>query len=191
VSIFGDFLLSNESQFRKQICREELMRPAKRFRGPKASASCFLENLRVLEDGVSALVGFFLVSVGGGVIVAGLSFTRRSWTLCLWQCPLFPRRRTWSGARLCLLAPQANAALFIQLAPAKPSSLHRTRLGNHVARFSNRASCSKTGKARQPFAAFQSGGWVDVSNAAMLSAHKAGEGPLLVAGSSDQLLCQV
>jgi alanine racemase len=29
------------------------------------------------------------------------------------------------------------------------------------------------------------GGWVDVSNAAMLSTQKAGEGPLLVAGSSD------
>jgi hypothetical protein len=87
-----------------------------------------------------------------------LSFKRRLWTLCLWQCPLFPRKRTWSGARLSLLAPRADAALFIQLAPLKPSSLHRTRLGNHVARFSDCASCGKTGKARQPFAAFQSTG---------------------------------
>ena len=37
----------------------------------KASASCFLENLRVFEDGVCALVGCLLGSVGGGVIVAG------------------------------------------------------------------------------------------------------------------------
>src|ERR1700745_1878138 len=62
----------------------------------KASTSCFLENLRVFEDGVSALGGCLLGSVGGGVIVAGLSFKRRSWT-CLWQGPLFPRKRTWSG----------------------------------------------------------------------------------------------
>jgi hypothetical protein len=124
----------------------------------KASTSCFLENLRVFEDGVSAPVGCLLGSVGGGVIVAGLSFKRRSWTLCLWQGPLFPRKRTWSGARLSLLAPRADAALFIQLAPVKPSSLHRTRLGNHVARFSDCASCGKTGKPRQPFAAFQSTG---------------------------------
>jgi hypothetical protein len=94
----------------------------------KASASCFLENFAVFEDGVSALVGFLLGSVGGEVIVAGFWFTRRSRTLRLWQCPLFPRKRTWSGARLCLLAPQADAALFIQLAPGKPSSLRRTRL---------------------------------------------------------------
>jgi hypothetical protein len=60
-----------------------------------------LENLRVFEDGVSAPVGCLLGSVGGGVIVAGLSFKRRSWTLCLWQGPLFPRKRTWSGY-LCL-----------------------------------------------------------------------------------------
>jgi hypothetical protein len=53
---------------------------------------------------------------------------------------------------------EKNAALFIQLAPVKPSSLHRTRLGNHVARFSDCASCGKTGKARQAFAAFQSAG---------------------------------
>ncbi len=124
----------------------------------KASASCFLENLRVFEDGVSALVGCSLGSVGGGVIVAGLSFKRSSWTLCLWQCRLFPRKADMVGARLCLLAPKADAALFIQLAPVKPSSLHRTRFGNHVARFSNCASCGKTGKARQPFAAFQSAG---------------------------------
>ena len=38
----------------------------------KASASCFLENLRVFEDGVCALVGCLLGSVGGEVIVAGL-----------------------------------------------------------------------------------------------------------------------
>src|SRR6516165_10253631 len=31
--------------------------------------------------------------------------------------------------------PQADTALFIQLAPVKPSSLHRARFGNHVARF--------------------------------------------------------
>jgi len=61
--------------------------------------------------------------------------------------------------------PQANTALFIQLAPVKPSSLHRARFGNQVARFSDCASCGKTRKAQQPFAAFQvCGGWVDVSN---------------------------
>ena len=37
----------------------------------KASASCFFENLRVFEDGVCALVGCLLDSVGGEVIVAG------------------------------------------------------------------------------------------------------------------------
>jgi len=37
----------------------------------KASASCFFENLKVFDDGVCALVGCFLDSVGGGVIVAG------------------------------------------------------------------------------------------------------------------------
>jgi hypothetical protein len=47
----------------------------------KASASCFLENFTVFEDGVSALVGFLLGSVGGEVILAGLWFTRRSRTL--------------------------------------------------------------------------------------------------------------
>ena len=38
----------------------------------KASVSCFLENLRVHEDGGCALVGWLLGSVGGEVIVAGL-----------------------------------------------------------------------------------------------------------------------
>ena len=38
----------------------------------KASASCFLENLRVFEDGVCTLLGCFLGSAGGGVIVAGI-----------------------------------------------------------------------------------------------------------------------
>ena len=56
------------------------------------------------------------------------------------------------------LAPQADTALFIQLAPVKLSSLHRAPFGNHVARFSDCASCGKTGKAQQPFAAFQSMG---------------------------------
>src|SRR6516162_6402441 len=49
--------------------------------------------------------------------------------------------------------PQANTALFIQLAPVKPSSLHPAPFGNHVARFSDCASCGKTRKAQQPFAA--------------------------------------
>jgi hypothetical protein len=39
--------------------------------------------------------------------VAGLSSKRRWWTRCLWQCPLYVR-----------LAPQADTALFIQLAPS-------------------------------------------------------------------------
>src|SRR5262249_23575234 len=38
----------------------------------KARASRFLENLTVFENGVSALAGYLLGSVGGGVIVAGL-----------------------------------------------------------------------------------------------------------------------
>jgi hypothetical protein len=39
----------------------------------KATASRFMENLRVFEDGVSPLVDCLLGSVGGGeVIVAGL-----------------------------------------------------------------------------------------------------------------------
>jgi hypothetical protein len=38
----------------------------------KARASRFLENLRVFEDRVSALVGCLLGSGGGEVIVAGL-----------------------------------------------------------------------------------------------------------------------
>ena len=94
------------------------------------------------------------------------------------RCLLYPQKRTlpnnsWMSA-LCQKQTKSNAslrsipkagrgceknaALFIQLAPVKPPSLHRTRLGNHVARFSDCASCGKTGKARQPFAAFQSAG---------------------------------
>src|SRR5262249_7473620 len=38
----------------------------------KARASRFLENLRVFEDGVSALFGSLLGAGGGGVIAAGL-----------------------------------------------------------------------------------------------------------------------
>jgi len=38
----------------------------------KASASCFLGNLRVFEDGVCALIGCLLGFVAGGIIVAGL-----------------------------------------------------------------------------------------------------------------------
>src|SRR5262245_65695906 len=38
----------------------------------KARTSRFLENLRVFENGVPALIGCLLGSVGGGVIVAGL-----------------------------------------------------------------------------------------------------------------------
>jgi hypothetical protein len=87
-----------------------------------------LENLTVFEDGVSALVGFLLGSVGGEVIVAGLWFTRDRGHYAFGNVRYFPEKRTWSGARLCLLAPQADAALFIQSAPGKPSSLRRTRL---------------------------------------------------------------
>jgi hypothetical protein len=56
---------------------------------------------------------------------------------------------------------KASASCFLENvrdSKMAPSSLHRTRFGNHVARFSDCASCGKTGKARQPFAAFQSAG---------------------------------
>jgi hypothetical protein len=44
----------------------------------KASASCFLENLRVFEDGVCALPGCLIGSAGGGVIVVGIQSKRKS-----------------------------------------------------------------------------------------------------------------
>jgi hypothetical protein len=49
----------------------------------KASASCFLENLTVFEDGVSALVGFLLGSVGFHNSAAADRVGSRSWTALL------------------------------------------------------------------------------------------------------------
>jgi hypothetical protein len=59
----------------------------------KASASCFLENLRVFEDGVCALVGCLLGSVGGGVIVAGgVPTARAGFLFALGQVVQHPSR---------------------------------------------------------------------------------------------------
>jgi hypothetical protein len=57
----------------------------------KASASCFLENLAVFEDGVSALVGFLLGSVGFHNSAAADRVGSRSWT----AQPLFIRFFAW------------------------------------------------------------------------------------------------
>src|SRR5215467_6568123 len=84
------------------------------------------------------------------------------------------------------LAPQADTALFIQLPHFKPSSPHRPCIGNHVSRFFRLRILRQDRKDATTIRTISvGGGRVDVSNAAMLSAQKAGEEPLLVAGSFD------
>ena len=92
----------------------------------KARASRFLENLRVFEIGVPALVGCFLGSVGGGVIwvwsaVIANSFSFGRWAadkLCLCSTYHFALHRIVEGnPSLLQIRSECGANLLFQALP--------------------------------------------------------------------------
>ena len=92
----------------------------------KARASRFLENLRVFEIGVSALVGCFLGSIGGGVIWVWLAVIANSFViwplaadkLCLCSTYHFALHRIVEGnPSLLQIRSECGAKLLFQALP--------------------------------------------------------------------------